>query len=288
MRTFTKQFVIAGMCVASSMGAAQMHETHMELFAGSASGSYDQYDTMAPMMRQVTDPFAGWARGNAYMGYGYNGVNASVANTGVTNYMSSSVSNRWSDTVIIDAPGLTGTEGIFTASMLMTGTPTFNLTGAYANDPSAGVLGFWEGYIGSSLDGGNTWSTGGWNGMWQKSAVPGQMTYSGDAYTGPMWDVTIPFVYGQQFRLTSYLSATLIAENPNLGAGTFSGSIAFSPAATWNGISSIYDADSNPVLDATLTSGSGTNYLVAVPEPASMIAISGGLLVLLRRRRNRR
>lgn len=287
MRTLTKQFVITSLVAASSFGAAQIHETHMELFAGSASGSYDQFDSLAPMMRQVTDPFAGWARGTSYMGFGYNGVTAAVANTGVTNYMSSSVSNRWSDTVIIDAPGLTGTEGVFTASMLMTGTPTFNLTGAYATDPDASVLGFWESYIGSNTDEGSSWSTGGWSGMWSKSAVPGQMTYSGDAFSGPMWDVTIPFIYGQQFRLTSYLSATIIAENPNLGAGTFSGSLAFSPAATWNGISGIYDVDSNLVLDATLSSGSGTNYLVAVPEPASTLAIAGGLLVLLRRRRNR-
>lgn len=282
--------VLAGLSTLAAVGSAQpyAHETHIDLYAGAVSGSYSSYDTFAPMSRQATDPFAGTARGTSYMGYGYNHVSAQIGNTAPTDYLSAQVSNRWSDTVTIDAPGMTGLQGAFTASLEIFCDAQFSLTGAYASDPNASVMGFWNAWIGSSNDGGTTWATGDWGGSWARDmGNPGQMSYSGDALNGVQWDITIDFTFGQEFRLGSFLESVVIGENPNLGAGSLNASLDFTPPSLWNGISGIYDADSNLIMDASLVSGSGTNYMVAVPEPSITLGVGLGLAAMLRRRKKR-
>lgn len=66
--------------------------------------------------------------------------------------------------------------------------------------------------------------------------------------------------------------------------GNYAGTCDFSSTVTLSGIE-VVDASGNLVTGWTVTSGSGTIYPQAVPEPASLLALGLGGLVVLRRRK---
>jgi hypothetical protein len=195
---------------------------------------------------------------------------------------------HWTDTVLISDPDLDGTVGYFTASLRVFGSATFDLTGAYANGDIysyADVYGFWDSWIGTSTDGGGSFLVGGWFGDWYSDEF-GEVWYTGDELNQPLTEVTLEFIYGQPFLLRMNLEAYFDAENPDLLAGTVSGTLDFSHTAYWNGIGGIYDGSGN-LRDPSFWSQSGYDWRNPVPEPATIFALSLGALALVRTRRRR-
>jgi len=81
-------------------------------------------------------------------------------------------------------------------------------------------------------------------------------------------DFLLPFpvVFGQPWELTLGLAARAYGES----------AAEFMSTARFVGLD-VFDAQGHRITDFTLTSGSGTDYLAAVPEPASMLLMLGGL-----------
>lgn len=97
--------------------------------------------------------------------------------------------------------------------------------------------------------------------------------------TGHLIDGTNPQNIHVQF------STQAVFDTYNLTDGQNYTSVSdFSSTVTLAGIE-MFDANGNVVTGWTVTSGSGTVYPQAVPEPSSMLALAGLALPLLRRRR---
>ncbi|HXH61507.1 MAG TPA: PEP-CTERM sorting domain-containing protein [Fimbriimonadaceae bacterium] len=195
----------------------------------------------------------------------------------------------WTDTVTIDDPLLNGTLGHFTANLLVSGTASYGLSGGYASgDPfsDAYIYGFWNSWIGTSTDNGDSFLVGGWFGEWT-SDPDGNVFYSGDDLSQPLTEVTLDFIYGQPFLLRMNMEAYTDASNFNVLAGTASGTLDFSHTAYWNGISGFFDASGNPT-NPNFSSGSGMDWRnSAVPEPSVLLALGTGLLFMRKRRARR-
>jgi len=97
--------------------------------------------------------------------------------------------------------------------------------------------------------------------------VGGVGTVSGAGTVNTM-DVLLPFpvVFGQPWELKLGLAARAYGES----------SAEFMSTARFVGLD-VFDAQGHRVTDFTLTSGSGTDYLAAVPEPASMLMVLAGV-----------
>ena len=192
---------------------------------------------------------------------------------------------HWTDTVLISDPDLNGTIGHFTASLLVFGSASFELTGAYAGgDPynRASIYGFWDSWIGTSTDGGGSFLVGGWFGDWYSDGN-GDVWYTGDELNQPMTEVELEFIYGQPFLLRMNMESYTHANNPDLLEGTVEATLDFSHTAYWNGMGGIFDANGNP-QNPEFWSASGVDWRNAVPEPATIVALALGVVALVRRR----
>lgn len=74
------------------------------------------------------------------------------------------------------------------------------------------------------------------------------------------------FVQGQQRSPTEFFTNEFVADGEH--------------TATWGGFGLVTDGSGNPVNDFSFTSGSGTNYSQAVPEPGAAILLLGAGLLL--------
>lgn len=192
---------------------------------------------------------------------------------------------QWIDEVTIDGGALNGTLGTFHASLRVSGSAHFSMTGAYSS-PDAGLYGFWNSWIGTRTDGGASYLVDGWFGNYYSDGAGG-IDYLGDDLNQPMTDVTLEFIYGQPFLLSGMMESYFDAQNPELLSGTVSGTMDFSHSAYWNGMRDFRDSNGNLVNIISLSSQSGVNWINAVPEPSTMIALFMGAVGLVSRRRRR-
>lgn len=108
----------------------------------------------------------------------------------------------------------------------------------------------------------------------------GEFVLSGGTHTYA-GSLAIPFTYGVAFDFTAYLTAQVIFPTGGFGEGTCD----FAHTARLTSFD-VLDGDGNTVDGYLLSSASGTNYPAVVPEPCSMLALAGGTLALLRRKRS--
>ncbi|MBI3349052.1 MAG: PEP-CTERM sorting domain-containing protein, partial [Burkholderiales bacterium] len=99
--------------------------------------------------------------------------------------------------------------------------------------------------------------------------------------------VNVGFSYGQAFSVYVSLRANAEAQAYGCDDCTLTSTVANGTSLTWQGTSAILDASRHPVADATLSSESRFNYLLAapVPEPNRALLTVLGALVIARRRR---
>lgn len=264
------------------------HEQRSYLSLGSATDNHAVYDSFAPYDRELQVPGVGSARARSRLAFGENSVTAKMAVDGPVTRATAQAINSWADAIKIDAPGLTGTWGRFTAKISVKGFASFDYSGAYANSGSANVSGFWNSLFFASYDGGNGWFENGLSGSWQRdSSNFSNITYTGQSLDGFTMEIGAPFMYGEEFLIAGYLETAIIAENPDLIPASITATVDFSPGAKWQGVSGIYDENDNLVSNATVWSRSGTNYMQPVPEPTTLAGAALGVAALLRRRRRK-
>jgi hypothetical protein len=182
----------------------------------------------------------------------------------------------FADTFRIDAPGLTGKEGLFTAEVIM----PFTLTvehGVYSRqylyediqvDAMDGHS--WNKY---QLSVGNDGLFGPYTLLHNGSPIP----------TNSRMILEVPFIYGDPISIQGHLN-TGVAANTPLTITSFKAAMDASHSLVWEGISRITDSQGRQVTDYTLTSDSGTNWArnmaTPVPEPAQGLLMLAGLAVL--------
>jgi len=178
----------------------------------------------------------------------------------------------------IDAPGLTGQKGYFTAQVTMPfATSILNPTGliggelsmALALNPYNNVS---EGYSvfvrsGVALD----------------SLILAKHNDTEVSVDAPMI-MKVPFFYGFPIGIQGYLTADVTGQLGRNG-GAFSVVMDGAHSLYWGGISSVTDSAGNAVASYTLASDSGTDWTrnfapPPVPEPTTALLMYGGLGLL--------
>jgi len=172
-----------------------------------------------------------------------------------------SARGSFSDLVTIDAEGLTGTQGSFVPIVDMSGFLDADATGEdlpFTSFVSASVL-ITLGPGGQQR--GRTCST---------MVGAGPACFFGDPLGVQVFS-PIAFTFGTPFLLS--LGADTGIFNRTVPGGTSQGEADFLLTVRWLGFEEVLDASQTPV-DFTLSSASGTNWAIPVPEP-------GGRLVAL-------
>jgi len=261
------------------------HIAHGQLQVGGVTDGYFVANSFAPQDKQLSVSGQGTVRSTGEMAFGFNTITSRLSNSGPTTMLIAGTSNRWSDRIIVVAPGLAGQEGWIKARIKFAGQAEFDYSGIYATQPAAEVSGFWNGLLMASYDGGGGWFETGAAGSWARSGSNlAEMVYSGPTFNGTH-EMMIPFTYGQEFLMGFWLEGAAIAENPSLATGSITALVDLK--AEWQGITAVYDTNLVEVTNANLTSQSGTNYFQPVPEPSTIAAICFGVLALRRRKRSR-
>ena len=92
----------------------------------------------------------------------------------------------------------------------------------------------------------------------------------------------VPFDFTLFLTLSSQVSVGSETTDGGDVAGSASSSADYSHTLDWGGISSVVDANGNPVTNYSVTSASGFNYANAypTPEPSTWVMVLGGLTLL--------
>lgn len=219
-------------------------------------------------------------------------VNARAGTAGlVQNAMAAQAFARasWNDGLTINATGLFGQTGFITAELDQSGNlgggigPNGEKDNAFV-DVTARVLGTGLSALDvMAIDPILRTACGGWtycNRLY--SGHEGSFSYSNLPSTVQL---SIPVLFGYQTSLsyTLDLYAYPGASTSVGGLGTAADGFAdYSHTLNWGGITGVYDANGNPVLNFTATSTSGFDYLTSavVPLPAAFWLLCSGLLSL--------
>jgi hypothetical protein len=149
------------------------------------------------------------------------------------------------DELIVDAPGLTGQAGAFTASVRLSGSLTaganIDRENAAAEMLASFTLNSAQGSVTSSV-----------------SARRTNLGFSGQEAT--LLTVTVPFVFGQPIVVDMYMQTEADCKfgvDPGYACIAI---VRYGNSASWTGIDAVTDSIGNPVSDYTVTSASGTDF----------------------------
>jgi hypothetical protein len=191
------------------------------------------------------------------------------------------------DDVTFTAAGLTGQAGIVNGSVLVDGALSVSTTDATVGNARAS----WEFTAQFIVDGQIKSSTGA-SGILQV----GSAGLSGQPAVSRIVPFSIPLVFGQTGQLLLQLNTSAAGvARPAGSPGTpgyllpvVSGaSSLFSNTVTWQGVESVTLADGTPVDAWSVSSASGVDYALPIPEPASALLSLVGLFGLAVRSRRR-
>src|SRR5688572_1564535 len=251
---------------AATFGQTQTFTTNLELYASVDNVPWEEFWENDPNEQELRlDEPTGIALARGQIAPGINRVYAHFESLNDANTeLWADAWSYWTDEVLISDPDLNGTTGTFTANLRVTGSADFQMTGAYATG-DAEIYGFWDTFIGTSQDGGDSWLVDGWFGQWFSDGMGG-VFYEGDDLNQPLTEVTLEFVYGEPFLLRTNLEAYILAFNESGLPASVNSTLDFSHTAYWNGIGEFYDENGNPVTPDSFSSESGIDWRQPVPE----------------------
>lgn len=183
------------------------------------------------------------------------------------------------DDFLIDAPGLTGTQGSVTVRFTIDGSLSVGTNGTPSYSTPGNVTYARAGYtFGVNPNTGDTYT--------QRTNWDGSS--SGTQFLGVEQVHTLYFTYG-----TVLENVTLRISTTTSAAGEYysyysSSAADLSHTAIWGGFGEVRDAGGNLVTNYSFTSGSGTDYTQAVPEPGTSLLAGVGLAFALFRRHRAR
>jgi len=189
-------------------------------------------------------------------------------------------SASWSDDFLYSSEALNGTAGSVPMRFTIDGTLSFNSAGSVPQFING--TGYYS-YIEASLGTDN----GQGSGILRETLYLNGQYENNPSFLGIEQVVTFNFIWGTPLTgVKLRLNANVNAAGSN--SGYTSSAIANGEnTATWGGFGTVLDSNGNPVTNYTFSSGSGTNYAQAIPEPGTgtLLAAAGLLAALARRRR---
>ncbi|RYG23363.1 PEP-CTERM sorting domain-containing protein [bacterium] len=287
------------------LSAASSAQTYVEyggsLSLGMDGYAYDQHQGDAPdglSKAELDMPGYGWGNMTANVGPGVAKSAFEIHGTSAENpvsFATAFASSRWFDSFTISDAALNGTAGTFTTTLFVRGIGDFRIDDSISSSLSTSMDAFWHAVINVTADGINdenglpVYQSGLYAGEWFKDKGETGLTYYGDVLGTYQQEVEFQFVYGQPVSVDSFLQCIMDYDNQEeLVQGTFDVNVDLGHSSYWAGLRSVKDANGNELSNYGFASASGFDYrqdYAPVPEPASMLALAGGVAVLLKRRR---
>jgi hypothetical protein len=208
-------------------------------------------------------PGVGTATGRAYATIGVNEASSTLRGPNPTSPISLGYAvgtSRWADIITISHPRLNGTRGTFTTRMRVVMSGNFSITADGIIFFPVEFLGQWLALI-QVFDSQGVSQEAFRAGFWRPTADGTAIEYLGDPLGESLTEVSFSFVYGEPFTLVSLLQTNLRANKLVGVGGTIDSSLDGNFQALWQGITSLRDADGNPVRKAKLKSASGVKWL---------------------------
>jgi hypothetical protein len=187
-------------------------------------------------------------------------------------------SASFEDTLTVNAPGMTGQNGSMQVSMVLDGVLSESIP---ANETS---LDYARATVNFSL-----WATSSL-GSPTTGVSYGQIdAYDGFSVQNELYDLSIPFVFGEAFTIGAFLNTSSTVQMPNF-PGSTSAISAFAQTALWQGIASVEDSTGTEVLDYAVSAESLTDYRgpITIPEPGTLALAPFCLFGVLHVRRTMR
>lgn len=296
--TLTKRLLcVAALAVSGAAQAQHFVEYGINLSLG--NDYYEEYRQgetgSGAIQNELNQSGYGRVAGMANVGFGVNRARVDLTGTNADNPLNFEygfATSRYWDTFTFEDPLLNGTEGSFEATLFVHGSGFFDTNGGLATSPSTEVDAFWHAVINVSVDGitdpfGSPIQSAYYAGEWYKGIGETSVEYFGDELNTYQTFHTFRFIYGEPIFMDSFLQTDISVDNQleNV-AGTFDASIDLGNTSYWGGIRNLRDANGQIVTGAGYRSSSGFDYRAsAVPEPATLVALGIGALLLCRRRR---
>ena len=265
---------------ASAQVYVQTHNLPQQTGATLASGEYSHAEVSEDNLNYRFNQAEGVAR------IGHLGVFAESEIRGEWNTGTLALAG-FQDTLTINAAGLTGTTGYFTARM--------RVSGVLLGDASYNGT-IYTGYVEtkfSALMGGNGSYYANLSGDYRRNFEGDGFATSGDL--PGLMEVEISFIFGTPFLLEGQLKVDTYAQGSLGVANVWALSRAeFGHTAYVEGIDEIFTENDEAVSGFTITSLSGADYIegfenAAIPEPATAAGLAGAavLVAAVMRRRGR-
>lgn len=187
----------------------------------------------------------------------------------------------FADVLTLSAPGMAGTQGSLRVLLDVRGSAGANAVGQDAPFVSMADAN-WLVNLGLGFQAGSFQQrTGGC----RENQGGGVCSGYGDPF-GVWTSEPITFTFGQATSLSLNLFATVFLRT--VEGGSASGSTDLASSVDWLGFADVLDASGAPVATYAVTSESGTDWAVPVPEPASAWLVAVGLGALTRARASHR
>jgi hypothetical protein len=208
----------------------------------------------------------------------YGTLKARTSVSGYGSYASSqaTISQWFSDSLSVDAPGLTGTTG----TVLIPFAFNYDIIRSYAGVGASLVVRIQS----STSSTGITRSVIGGTDNGSDLPFTFVATLNGaDVPFSTLFYIPFEFTYGENINI--YVQAQIGASgNTDTSHSSYSGVVNFTNSAHWGGFQSVLDSEGNIVTNYTTSSASGTdwsiNQIPAVPEPSTYAMLLAGLSLI--------